>query len=122
MKQNGDLPVYKVRPEGQAGKSRVLHRNRLLPFDFLPSESGETIQERKGSHNYSFSESNNEKEFPGMSPSDLEWLQLQTTTPEQPTDRVQPDYLKGVSIVQEKPEVPFNAERTKEDNNPSHDN
>ena len=74
--------MYEVRTEGQAGKSRVLHRNFLLPCDFLPSESGETIQERKGtpvnvrrhegSNDHSISESDNEEEFPGMSPKDLE--------------------------------------------------
>ena len=29
--QRGNLPVYEVRPEGQTGKPRVLHRNLLLP-------------------------------------------------------------------------------------------
>ena len=129
VKQNGDLPVYEVRAEGQVGKPRVLHRNLLLPCDFLPSESGETIQERKGtpvnvrshegSHGCSISESDNEEEFPGMSPTDLERLQLPTITAEQPTDRVQPDYSEGESMVEEEPEVPFNAERMTEDNNPS---
>lgn len=54
-----------------------------------------------------------------MSPTDLERLQLQTTTAEQPTGGVQPDYLEGESMVEEDPEVPFNAEPTTEDNNPS---
>ena len=47
VKQNGDLPAYELRLERQAGKQRVLHRNLLLPCDFLPSESIETIQERR---------------------------------------------------------------------------
>ena len=34
--QKGNLPVFKVRPEGRTGKPRVLHRNLLLPCDFLP--------------------------------------------------------------------------------------
>ena len=33
---NVDLPVYKVRPEVGGGKSRTLHRNLLLPCNFLP--------------------------------------------------------------------------------------
>ena len=132
VKQNGDLPVYEVRPEGQAGKSRVLHRNALMPCDFLPSESRETIQERRASpvnvrsqersHDCSFSESDNEEEFPGMSPTDLEWLQLPTTTAEKATDGVQPDYCEGQTMVEEEQELPDNVERTAEDNNPSQGN
>lgn len=34
--QKGNLPVFEVRPEGRTGKPRVLHRNLLLPCDFLP--------------------------------------------------------------------------------------
>lgn len=31
-------PVYEVKPEGGKGRSRVLHRNLLLPCDSLPME------------------------------------------------------------------------------------
>lgn len=31
-------PVYEVKPEGGKGRSRVLHRNLLLPCDYLPME------------------------------------------------------------------------------------
>ena len=34
--QEGNLPVFEVRPEGRSGKPRVLHRNLLLPCDLLP--------------------------------------------------------------------------------------
>lgn len=34
--QEGNLPVFQVRPEGRSGKPRVLHRNLLLPCDFPP--------------------------------------------------------------------------------------
>ena len=47
---------------------------------------------------------------------------MPTTMAEQPTDGVQPDYSEGESMVEEEPEVPFNTERTEEDNNPSQDN
>ena len=51
IEQRGDLPIYKVNPEGQPGKSRVLHRNLLLPCDFLAAETQESvpqsIQERR---------------------------------------------------------------------------
>ena len=34
------MPVYEVKPEGQSiTKSKVLHRNQLLPCDFLSPES-----------------------------------------------------------------------------------
>ncbi|RXN35730.1 Retrovirus-related Pol polyprotein from transposon 412 [Labeo rohita] len=36
--QSGDLPVFKVRPETQAGPIRTLHRDLLLPCGDLPSE------------------------------------------------------------------------------------
>ena len=127
VKQNGDLLLYEVRPEGQAGKPRVLHRNLLLPCDFLPSDSREIIQERRAtpinvrsqerSHDCSISESDNEEEFPGMSPTDLERLQLPTTTTEQATDGVQPDYSQGQTMGEEEQELPDNAEHTEEDNN-----
>ena len=31
-----DMPVYVVRPEGDSGRDRTLHRNMLLPCGFLP--------------------------------------------------------------------------------------
>ena len=36
IKQYGDSPVYEVTPESGNGRTRVLHRNMLLPCDFLP--------------------------------------------------------------------------------------
>nr|XP_054775539.1 uncharacterized protein LOC129284041 [Lytechinus pictus] len=33
---NEDIPVFRVRPDGTRGKTRVLHRNLLLPCNFLP--------------------------------------------------------------------------------------
>uniref|UniRef100_A0A3B5AJZ5 Integrase catalytic domain-containing protein n=1 Tax=Stegastes partitus TaxID=144197 RepID=A0A3B5AJZ5_9TELE len=34
-----DMPVYEVRPERGKGRSRVLHRNLLMPCDHLPFET-----------------------------------------------------------------------------------
>lgn len=31
-----DTPIYEVKPEQSKGRSRVLHRNNLLPCDHLP--------------------------------------------------------------------------------------
>ena len=36
---NADLPVYVVRPEVGGGKNRTLHRNLLLPCNFLPKNA-----------------------------------------------------------------------------------
>lgn len=33
---NPDVPVFRVRPEKRSGRERVLHRNLLLPCNFLP--------------------------------------------------------------------------------------
>jgi len=33
-----NIPVYEVRPESGAKKSRVLHRNLLLPCTYLPMD------------------------------------------------------------------------------------
>ena len=46
--KHGLLLVYKVRPKEHAGNPRVLHKNLLLHCDFLPTESGETIQKKRG--------------------------------------------------------------------------
>ena len=34
-----DMPVYEVRPENGGGRSRVLHRNLLLPCSYSPVEA-----------------------------------------------------------------------------------
>ena len=35
---NTDIPVFDVKPENQKGRTRRLHRNKLLPFICLPCE------------------------------------------------------------------------------------
>ena len=40
VEQKGELPIFVVKPEGGAkGRSRVLHRDLLLPCDFLPPDA-----------------------------------------------------------------------------------
>ena len=34
-----DMPVYEVKPETGNGRSRVLHRNLLLPCSYFPAET-----------------------------------------------------------------------------------
>ena len=38
---NPEIPVFKVRPEKGPGRERVLHRNLLLPCNFLPASRSE---------------------------------------------------------------------------------
>jgi len=98
IEQRGDLPIYKVNPEGQPGRSRVLHRNLLLPCDFLAAETQESvpqsIRERRmhaptrehnerdfqPNHNESDSGDGEEEGLPGLLPSDLDRFPLQSST------------------------------------------
>lgn len=45
-RKHAESPVYEVRPEREKGKSRVIHRNLLLPCDFLPLEREKSDQLR----------------------------------------------------------------------------
>ena len=90
MEQKGDLPVHEVAPEGRKGKSRALHRNLLLPCDSLQSDLPEPAiqrtrerrrrsipanQQEKEVHHHG-SNSGDEGELPGLSPTELEMLQF----------------------------------------------
>ncbi|KAF0046076.1 hypothetical protein F2P81_002605 [Scophthalmus maximus] len=44
-----DIPVYELRPEKGEGRSRILHRNLLLPCDHLPLET--SVQPRARQRN-----------------------------------------------------------------------
>ena len=87
-----------MNPEGQPGKSRVLHRNLVLPCDFLAAETQESvpqsIRERRmhvhprehneedyqPNHNESNSGDEEEEDLPGLLPSDLHTLPLPLST------------------------------------------
>lgn len=38
QRKHEDCPVYEIQPESGKGRTRVMHRNLLLPSDFLPGE------------------------------------------------------------------------------------
>ena len=90
MEQKGDLPVYEVTPEGRKGKSRILHRNLLLPCDFVQSDVSKPVPQRtqekrrsvpanQGSELHQHGgDSGDEGEFLGLSPTKLEILSTPT--------------------------------------------
>ena len=46
LKQKGDMPVYDVKPENEPGRIRTLHRNHLLPCEFLAKDEREVPNPR----------------------------------------------------------------------------
>ena len=46
-RKNADSPVYDVKPESGRGKTRTLHRNLLLPCDYLPVETPKLDHQKK---------------------------------------------------------------------------
>ena len=94
--QRGNLPVYDVRPEGQTGKPRVLHRNLLLPCTFLPVDPiqpplysiretvstcpSKTVPGRPQTYEFGASESGDENEPSGLLPPEVETLQMSART------------------------------------------
>lgn len=52
QRKNEDSPVYEIEPENGKGRTRVMHRNLLLPCDFLPVEKDDsTVQSRRPRRN-----------------------------------------------------------------------
>ena len=102
VEQKGDLPVFEVTPEGRKGKSRILHRNLLLPCDFLQSDLSKPVpqhtQERRSVPAYQGrdvhqhgSDSGDEGELPGLSPTEFEML----STPTAETDNHGQEQMDG---------------------------
>ena len=130
VEQKGGLPVYEVTPEGQGGKSRILHRNLLLPCDFLPVDPPEPApqctqerrrksvpakqQELEVQQLNQGGDSGDEGELPGLSPTELESLQFSTpaaevdTCEQEQVDSVQDDSLpEDVEELSEQEETPI---------------
>ena len=90
VQQKGDLPVYEVTPEGRKGRSRILHRNLLLPCDFLQSDLSKPVSQRSQERRRSVpasqgsevhqhvGDSGDEGELLGLSPTELEMLSTPT--------------------------------------------
>lgn len=51
QKKHQDTPVYEVKPEMGSGRPRMLHRNMLLPCDFLPVDEPLPSRTKKKSQN-----------------------------------------------------------------------
>ena len=123
--QRGNLPVYEVRPEGQTGKPRVLHRNLLLPCTFLPvdplepplhsiretvsASPSKTVAGRPQTYEFGASESEDEDEPSGLLPPEFETLQMSAPTGD-------PERL-----VADQPEQDTNEVMTKDVETPHHD-
>ena len=102
VEQKGALPVFEVTQEGRKGKSRILHRNLLLPCDFLQSDLSKPVpqhtKERRSVpanqgrdfHQHG-SDSGDEGELPGLSPTELEML----STPTAETDNRGQEQMDG---------------------------
>ena len=127
--QKGELPIYKVSPEGQPpDKSRVLHRNLLLPCDFLPADTQEFVpqsvqekrtmptrfrkhKERGHQANHHENDSGDVDDIPGMVPRDLDALSLPMSAagPEEVT-KVRPEYTDNEAMPEGMGKGPDDAE------------
>ena len=111
VEKRGDLPVYVVTPEGREGKSRILHRNLLLPCDFLQSDLPKPAPQRTQGKRRSFPahqrsdvyqhgyNSGDRGELLSFSPTDLEILSTPTAETnnhgQENMDGAQEDMLPG---------------------------
>jgi hypothetical protein len=109
--QRGDLPVYEVIREVGKGRTRILHRNLLLPCSYLPVED-ESVQRKNNKQDDRIMRSrrqterqkpktlplgwgqkaglgsDSEEELTGLAPRDLR--RLQTRTSQQDTSQTKP--------------------------------
>ncbi|XP_078798076.1 uncharacterized protein LOC111946953 isoform X1 [Oryzias latipes] len=52
QRKHQDTPVYEIKPENGKGRTRVMHRNLLLPCDFLPLDTEDSQQEKMRKKRY----------------------------------------------------------------------
>lgn len=85
VEQKGELPIFVVRPEHSLrGRSRILHRNLLLPCDYLPaqktdqdfSKTTEQKKKKENKHDVLDSESDDDTEYQGLSPAEIAMTDL----------------------------------------------
>lgn len=91
-RKHQDSPVYTVQPERGSGKTRVLHRNLLLPCEFLPVESEDKQKDREREKRKPNTERRsgrqaNQKDSSSSSEDESEWRFI-TTRSAEPLNRV----------------------------------
>lgn len=109
----GELPVYEVKPEKGKGRSRVLHRNLLMPCDHLPLENAPPAKVRrkraleKSQTSHVESDDESEDEF------NLHYVQPQLP---QPNCVVEPESLHSLPTIE--PEQVLSEESDQENQEP----
>ena len=124
-----DVPVYKVTPEDGSGKTRVLHRNLLLPCDFLPSEepvgmadlknnldaekavTQEPEKEKPKSQRKKVTEEKVKEDSSDESDEEISWLvRLKAVT-----DKIEAEEISGLEVAEEDRHVLSGARDEDED-------
>ncbi|KAL6483870.1 hypothetical protein MHYP_G00087420 [Metynnis hypsauchen] len=99
-----DVPIYEVKPEQSRGRSRVLHRNLLMPCEHLPREPEPKLNsERQKPEQKKKREIVTVENMMEDSDSDEEYYLYPCPEPQQPSER---GYNKTTTCLQTKSECP----------------
>ncbi|KAL6471946.1 hypothetical protein MHYP_G00205960 [Metynnis hypsauchen] len=99
-----DVPIYEVKPEQSRGRSRVLHRNLLMPCEHLPREPEPKLNsERQKPEQKKKREIVTVENMMEDSDSDEEYYLYPCPEPQQPSER---GYNKNTTCLQTKSECP----------------
>ncbi|KAL7870752.1 hypothetical protein SRHO_G00082490 [Serrasalmus rhombeus] len=100
-----DVPIYEVKPEQSRGRSRVLHRNLLMPCEHLPLEPEPKLnsERRQKPEQKKRRETVTVENMMKDSDSDEEYCLYPCLEPQQPSER---RYDKNTTQLQTKPECP----------------